>query len=1071
MAAELFTIQGKIAVEIGSAQKEIERVKKAAEGTSKGLDELDSAAKTTGKSTKDLGKNAEDTGSKVQKSGDKTEGWRKTVANAASGIEKAGEKCGEFVKKVSDAGEKTDSSGSKISNAFKKIGTAVSSFFKKEPIDNMTKSVSGLTKTISGQETKLEALKKKYQDLYLSQGKNSDEAKNCAKEIEKLSSELQDNKEKLSEAEKAADKFDKTLQDTGDSANEAADGFTVWKGVISGVVSNAITGLISKCAELAAKMVELTQTAVSNYADYEQLVGGVETLFKDSSDTLIGYAENAYKTAGMSSNEYMETATSFAASLIQGLGGDTAKAVEVTNMAITDMSDNANKMGTDISSIQDAYQGFAKQNYTMLDNLKLGYGGTQSEMIRLINDSGILNEEISSLDGITFDQMIEAIHVIQTNLGITGTTALEAGTTIQGSWGSVQALFQNILTKVGSELAPTIMGFLQQLSAWMETIDWDAFADSVGNAFGTALEWIQQIDFTTFFQNGIDGVTSFVSTMGDLVTGIVDAISWFNEYKGILSVVATVIVSVVSAFATFSVINKVVGFVKGAKTAFMGLWAVISANPIVAVISLIALIVTAIITLWNTNEDFRNAVIAIWEAIKTAFSTVVDAIKGFFTGLVDTVTTVWNTISETISSVFETIKTVVSTALTVISDTFTNIWNGITSFLSGAWETIKNVVNVGIQFIAELLNAAFTILTLPWQFIWENFGSYLVEAWETIKTTVSNALTAIQTVISTVWNAIVSFLSPILEGIKTTFTTVWNAIQTVITTVVNAIKSVIETVWNAIRTSITTVMNAIKTVFSTVWNAIKTVVTTVINAIKTVITTVFNAVKSTVTGILNSIKSTFSSVWNGIKSVVSGAVNGIKSTISSGMNAAKNTISNVLNAIKSKFSSIWSSATSIVSGAISKIKGFFNFSWSLPKIKLPHFSISGSFSLNPPSIPHFSVSWYKKAMEDGMIMNEPTIFGFNPKTNQLMAGGEAGSETVVGTDSLMQMIGSAIAANNEVMIEKFDRLISILAEFFPEVLSGLDRQIVLDTGVVAGELAPKMDEKLGRISNHKERGN
>lgn len=175
---------------------------------------------------------------------------------------------------------------------------------------------------------------------------------------------------------------------------------------------------------LAEKMADVTKSAVGHYVEYEQLVGGVETLFKDSSGKLIDYAEKAYKTAGMSSNQYMNTATSFAASLIQGLGGDTAKAVELTNLAITDMSDNANKMGTDIGSIQDAYQGFAKQNYTMLDNLKLGYGGTQSEMIRLINDSGVLGEKIESLDNVTFDQMIEAIHKIQDNLGITGTTAL-----------------------------------------------------------------------------------------------------------------------------------------------------------------------------------------------------------------------------------------------------------------------------------------------------------------------------------------------------------------------------------------------------------------------------------------------------------------------------------------------------------------------------------------------------------------------------------------------------------------------------------------------------------------------
>lgn len=243
-------------------------------------------------------------------------------------------------------------------------------------------------------------------------------------------------------------------------------------------------------------------------------------------------------TAGMSSNQYMNTATSFAASLIHGLGGDTAKAVELTNLAITDMSDNANKMGTDIGSIQDAYQGFAKQNYTMLDNLKLGYGGTQSEMIRLINDSGVLGEKIESLDNVTFDQMIEAIHKIQDNLGITGTTALEAGTTILGSWSSVQALFENILTKVGSKLAPTVMGFLQQLSDWMETIDWDAFATSVGDALQRVFDWIQKIDFTTFFEKGMDGVENFLEKLGGLIEDVPKIIQTFKDWSPLIAGVA-----------------------------------------------------------------------------------------------------------------------------------------------------------------------------------------------------------------------------------------------------------------------------------------------------------------------------------------------------------------------------------------------------------------------------------------------------------------------------------------------------------------------------------------------------
>ena len=195
----------------------------------------------------------------------------------------------------------------------------------------------------------------------------------------------------------------------------------------------------------ASGIAALTTAAVNNYAEYEQLVGGVETLFKTSSDKVMEYAENAYKTAGLSANEYMETVTSFSASLLQSLGGDTEAAVKYADTAITDMSDNANKLGTDMSLIQNAYQGFAKQNYTMLDNLKLGYGGTQSEMKRLISDAAKLSDTVDA-QSMSFENIVEAIHVVQEEMGITGTTAKEAGTTIQGSVASMKSAWANLLT-------------------------------------------------------------------------------------------------------------------------------------------------------------------------------------------------------------------------------------------------------------------------------------------------------------------------------------------------------------------------------------------------------------------------------------------------------------------------------------------------------------------------------------------------------------------------------------------------------------------------------------------------
>lgn len=223
---------------------------------------------------------------------------------------------------------------------------------------------------------------------------------------------------------------------------------------LAGKAAGALAkGVLAGVGAAGAGLAALGTSAIKNYSEYEQLAGGVETLFKDSSGQVMQYAQNAYKTAGMSTNAYMETVTSFSASLLQGLGGDTAKAASVADKAITDMSDNANKMGTDISSIQDAYQGFAKQNYTMLDNLKLGYGGTEAEMVRLINDSGVLGKKIKDMDGVSFDKIIEAIHVVQDDMGITGTTAKEAASTIQGSVSSMKAAWTNFLTGMADENA------------------------------------------------------------------------------------------------------------------------------------------------------------------------------------------------------------------------------------------------------------------------------------------------------------------------------------------------------------------------------------------------------------------------------------------------------------------------------------------------------------------------------------------------------------------------------------------------------------------------------------------
>ena len=248
-------------------------------------------------------------------------------------------------------------------------------------------------------------------------------------------------------------------------------GFKAGLSKLGGIAKGALKGIAVGASAAGAAVGVLAKQSLEAYASYEQLTGGVETLFKDSADIVMGYAENAYKTAGLSANQYMDTVTSFSASLLQSLDGDTAAAAEKANLAITDMSDNANKMGTTMESIQYAYQGFAKQNYTMLDNLKLGYGGTKEEMQRLLADA----EAISGIhyDISSYADVVDAIHVIQTEMGITGTTAKEASTTIEGSLNAAKAAWENLLTGMGDSNAnfdALVENFVSAVSTAAENI-------------------------------------------------------------------------------------------------------------------------------------------------------------------------------------------------------------------------------------------------------------------------------------------------------------------------------------------------------------------------------------------------------------------------------------------------------------------------------------------------------------------------------------------------------------------------------------------------------------------------
>lgn len=379
----------------------------------------------------------------------------------------------------------------------------VSSSYDKndKSIEAVAKQTEVLTKKQEEQQKKADLLKSKYEAMEKQYGKNSVANQELTKQIEKEKAELEkikntlgtgsaeyqkqakvvqdlENKQQaysnavskakiemtnaqaeVNKTTKELDNLGKELKEEDQELKNVGDGFTVFKGILADLGSSAIKSAVNGLKSLGSAIISVGKQAITSYADYEQLVGGVETLFKESAGVVENYANNAYKTAGLSANEYMNTVASFSASLISSLGGDTQKASEYANRAIIDMSDNANKMGTDMGMIQNAYQGFAKQNYTMLDNLKLGYGGTKTEMARLIKDASKLTDVQKEL-GITVDandmsfgNIVNAISVVQKQMGIMGTTSKEASTTISGSVNSMKSAWSNLLTGIADDNA------------------------------------------------------------------------------------------------------------------------------------------------------------------------------------------------------------------------------------------------------------------------------------------------------------------------------------------------------------------------------------------------------------------------------------------------------------------------------------------------------------------------------------------------------------------------------------------------------------------------------------------
>ena len=471
-------------------------------------------------------------------------------------------------------------------------------------------------------------------------------------QFQSLRREIIETENSLDDLKDAANESNVALEKIGATADKVASGAQKVADATAGISRAAQAGL----AAAAAATVKI----VDSYADYEQLIGGVETLFKGDAKALVNYANNAYKTAGLSANAYMETATGFAASLVSSLGGDTRKAVDLADMAITDMADNANKMGSDIQSIQNAYQGFAKQNYTMLDNLKLGYGGTKEEMQRLL-------DEAEKLSGIHYDignyaDIVNAIHVIQDEMGITGTTAKEAEGTISGSIAAFKSSVSNLLAGMGDANA-----------------DVDQLTDNVVEAFKT-----------------------MAGNIIPILQNIWDHLPGGAKFALIAMGAAAAISPVAGAVANIgNAVNSLTTIIPKIGTAFSSMASFVMANPIVLLIAAIVALVVLIATkgdeiqaLLQKLDDWLQSVFARdWTEL---FGPVLgEQLNGFFAS----VKNIWDSIKQVFDGVIDFIRG-------VFTGDWQRAWEGVKEIFRGTFNAFASLAKAPINSVIALLNGA-----------------------------------------------------------------------------------------------------------------------------------------------------------------------------------------------------------------------------------------------------------------------------------------------------------------------------------------------------------------------------
>lgn len=636
---------------------------------------------------------------------------------------------------------------------------------------------------------------------------------------------------------------------------------------------------------------------VKGYADMEQAIGGVETLFKGSASDVIANAETAYKRAGTSATDYMEQVTSFSASLLQSVGGDTKEAAKIADMAMVDMSDNANKFGTDIANIQNAYQGFAKQNYTMLDNLKLGYGGTKTEMERLLADAEKLTGikyDISNLDDV-----YTAIHVIQEEMGVTGTTAFEATETISGSFGMAKAAVSDFLANLGKPGA----------------------------------------DMEQFKQNMVESIKVLVDNIKEVLATLWENIPLEGWQKNLLAAAA-------AAGPLLTVIGKItsgagklmLGF-NSAKTAITGMQAAAAAAgtsigaiaaPIAAVVAIIAVLVAAFVNLWKTNEEFRDKITAIWDRIKGMFEEftqgIVDRLNalGFdFENFTEVLSALWNGFCELLAPLFEGVFTQVANILegvlgilTGILDIFIGLftgnweqmWEGVKGVFTSVWDFIVNTfTNIG-NTLKGLLDTILGWFGTSWEEAWTAIKDFFVGIWDGIVSFFTNIIESIKTAVSNFINSIVTFFQQLPTKIAEFITNAYNAVVTWATNMVAKAKEMG-----------TNFLNAVVEFFTQLPYKIGLFIGTAIGNVIKWVTEMVAKAREMGTNFLQAVVDFFTQLPGKVLQFITSAFNNVQKWATDMANKAREMGTNFINNVVSFFTQLPGKVQQFISSALTNV--------------------------------------------------------------------------------------------------------------------------------------------------------